>query len=323
MTEATEGQYAGLTPWQLKTLTLSVILAAGGYLAFSVWSGWEEVVEAFFMIGVVGSLIALFLSLINYALRFVRWQIYLERLGYSIPIIPSARIYLAGFALTTTPGKAGEAFRGVFLKQRGVPFSATLAAFISERLSDLIAILILTLFGLSTYPEMHGIAIAGLVGVLAVLALIASSKTLKAIHQWANQKEGKFFTGVEHAMTMLQDARRCHSPFLIFAASGLSVISWGAEALAFYLMLDWLGADASFSFAVFVYAISMLAGAISFLPGGLGSAEAVMVSLLALNGMDMPEAVAATVFIRLTTLWFAVVLGFIALFKSRRGEVAS
>ena len=85
-------------------------------------------------------------------------------------------------------------------------------------------------------------------------------------------------------------------------------------------MLEWLGADISFSFAIFVYAISMLAGALSFLPGGLGGAEAIMISLLVLKGMAMPAAIAATVFIRLATLWFAVLIGLLALYKSRKGE---
>ena len=61
----------------------------------------------------------------------------------------------------------------------------------------------------------------------------------------------------------------------------------------------------------------MLAGALSFLPGGLGSAEAVMVSLLTMNDMLLADAVAATVFTRLVTLWFAVILGIIALWRSQ------
>src|SRR5690606_10701430 len=103
----------------------------------------------------------------------------------------------------------------------------------------------------------------------------------------------------------------------------ISVVAWGAEAFAFYWVLGWLGADVSMSFAIFVYALSMLAGGISFLPGGLGSAEAVMVSMLVFKGMTMPAAIAATVFIRLATLWFAVAIGLVALFRSRRGEISA
>lgn len=310
-----------LEGWRLSALILSIVVATAGYLAFSLWAGWDEVVAAFVQIDLLGTLIALSLSLVNYGLRFWRWQLYLSHLGHCVPWSPSLRIYLSGFALTTTPGKTGEAFRGVLLKQRGVPFPATFAAFISERLSDLVAIVLLTLVGLAQYPQARGIVLAGVLGIVVVLACLSSQTLLDWLHRWASARQGKLMALVAHASEMLGGARRCHRPGLLGVATVISVIAWGAEALAFYWMLGWLGADISLSFAIFVYALSMLAGALSFLPGGLGGAEAVMVSLLVLKGMGMPAAIAATVFIRLATLWFAVVIGLVALIRSRHGEV--
>lgn len=311
---------AQLDGWRLKALILSIIAAAGGYLAFSLWGGWQDVIDAFIHIGLLGTLIALLLSLVNYGLRFVRWQIYLSKLGHRIAWLPSLRIYLSGFALTTTPGKAGEAFRGVLLKQRNVPFPVTFAALISERLSDLVAIVLLTLVGLSEYPQARGMVLVGVVGIAVVLVCISSRSVLSYVHQWASVRSGKLFKLLTQLVHLLREARRCHTPGLLVLATLISVVSWGAEAVAFYLVLEWLGADISFSFAIFVYAISMLAGALSFLPGGLGGAEAIMISLLVLKGMSMPAAIAATVFIRLATLWFAVLIGLLALYKSRKGE---
>jgi uncharacterized protein (TIRG00374 family) len=306
--------------WKFKALVVSIIIAAAGYLGFSIWGGWQEVVDAFLKIGFLGTLIALLLSLVNYGLRFLRWQVYLKQLGYSIHWLPSLRIYLSGFALTTTPGKAGEVFRGVLLKQRGVPYPKTLAAFISERLSDLIAIVFLTFVGLSEYPEAKGIVIAGLIGIAIVLLSISSRTILDKTYSWVNTHSGKFYKLISHVLELLSAARGCHTPKLIIFSTAISLIAWGAEALAFYWVLQWLEADISFSFAVFIYALSMLVGALSFLPGGLGSSEAVMISLLVLKGMTMPLAIAATVFIRLATLWFAVVIGLVALYRSRHDE---
>jgi uncharacterized protein (TIRG00374 family) len=309
-----------LQGWRLKALILSTVAATTGYLAFSLWGGWQDVMAAFVQIGIAGTVIALAMSLVNYGLRFARWQMYLFRLGYPIGWLPSLRIYLSGFALTTTPGKAGEAFRGVLLKQRKVPFPATFAAFISERLSDLVAVVLLTLVGLSQYPQARGIVLAGVIGIVVVLVCLSSQTVLDKLHGWAWEREGKLMVLIAHTTNMLADARRCHSPGLLLIATLISVVAWGAEALAFYWVLTWLGADISLTFAIFVYALSMLAGALSFLPGGLGGAEAVMISLLVLKGMATPAAVAATVFIRLATLWFAVVIGLVALIKSRHGE---
>jgi uncharacterized protein (TIRG00374 family) len=60
----------------------------------------------------------------------------------------------------------------------------------------------------------------------------------------------------------------------------------------------------------------MLAGALSFMPGGLGSAEAVMVALLVSSDVAVADAIAATVLLRLATLWLAVGLGAVVLISA-------
>lgn len=315
--KAQAGQIDG---WRLRALILSILIAVAGYLAFSLWGGWRDVVAAFLRIGIPGALLVLAMSLLNYGLRFLRWQLYLDRLGHRIAWRPSLRIYLSGFALTTTPGKAGEAFRSVLLRQRGMPFPASFAAFVSERLSDLVAIVLLTLLGLAQYPQARGLVLAGAAGILVMLVLLSNQFLLDGLQRWISRYRTKPALLITHTMAMLHEARRCHHPALLAVATPLSLIAWGAEALAFHWVLVWLGANVSLSFAVFVYALSMLAGALSFLPGGLGGAEAVMVSLLVLKGMPLPLAIAATVFIRLATLWFAVAIGLGALYGSRKGE---
>jgi uncharacterized protein (TIRG00374 family) len=49
------------------------------------------------------------------------------------------------------------------------------------------------------------------------------------------------------------------------------------------------------------------------MPGGLGGSEASMIVLLRISGVPLPLAVSATLLIRLATLWFAVLLGILAL----------
>lgn len=288
-------------------------MAMAGYLLISVWGGWQEVYTALLRIGVTGTLLVLAMSLVNYGLRFLRWQWYLRELDQTVPWRPGLRIYLSGFALTTTPGKAGEMFRALLLRRHGVPVPTTFAAFISERLSDLLAVLLLTLFGLAQYPQARVPVAVALLLLTGVLLVLCSPGPLGWLVQQGREGAGRMRRMLAHVGTTLLSARRCHQPRLLLGATLISVVAWGAEALAFFWVLGWLGAEVSLSFAVFVYAVSMLAGAVSFLPGGLGSAEAAMLSLLALAGMSVPDAIAATVFIRLATLWFAVVLGLLAL----------
>lgn len=295
--------------WQYRALILTIVCAAAGYLGFSLWSGWYEVSQALQSVGLLGTLLVLLMSLTNYGLRFIRWQGYLQTLGYPIAWRPSLKIYLAGFALTTTPGKAGEALRGVLLKPLGVPHSQSLAAFFSERLSDLFAIVLLTLFGLTLYPEAHLLIWIGIGGIALAFLVLSQQKLLALATQRLKQKHTKYAQVLLQLLNVLTQAQQCHKPLQLITASILSCIAWSAEALAFYWVLSWMGADISLPFAVFVYAIAMLAGALSFMPGGLGGAEAVMIALLIWADMPNPDAVAATVLIRLATLWFAVGIG--------------
>lgn len=311
-----------LSGWRYRALVSSIVVAALGYLGFSLWGGFNEVVMALQRVGLMGLLLMLLLSLLNYGLRFMRWQQYLGALAHPVPWRPSGRIYLAGFALTTTPGKAGEALRGVLLKRWGVPYTHSLAAFVSERMSDLVAIVLLALFGLSLYPQMGAVVAVGAIGVLGGMFVLSQRAPVRGLAAWGTNGIGRLRGFAMHLSRMLNEARACHAPKLLATATLLSVMAWMAEALAFHWMLGWLGVEVPLAFSVFVYAVAMLAGALSFLPGGLGGTEAVMVGLLLWKGVLLPEAVAATVLIRLTTLWFAVVLGVIALALSRHEEKA-
>jgi uncharacterized membrane protein YbhN (UPF0104 family) len=62
--------------------------------------------------------------------------------------------------------------------------------------------------------------------------------------------------------------------------------------------------------------LSTLAGAaLFFMPGGIGGTEAAMVGLLReIAGVGEGVASLATVLTRAATLWFAVAIGFVALF---------
>jgi len=308
-----------LSGWGFRAVVLSVVGSAIGYLAFSLWGGWAAVSAAVVKVGLSGIVIALLMSSLNYLLRFGRWQVYLSAMGHHVPWRSSLRIYLAGFALTTTPGKAGEALRGVLLKGWGVPYPKSFAAFFSERLSDLFAVVLLTLFGLTLYPEARTMIFIGVGLVLVGFLVLSQRLLLEWIASLLPAGEGKLPRMMRHLIEILIEAQRCHRLGILIGVTCLSVVAWSSEAIAFHWILQWMGADVPLAFAVFVYALAMLAGAISFMPGGLGGAEAVMVALLMWKGMAGADAVAATVLIRLATLWFAVALGALMLVRFKGG----
>ncbi len=302
-----------LSGWRLRAVMLSVVAAVALYLGVSLWAGAPEVWHALRMVGIGGVLLALALSLVNYSLRFARWQLYLRTLGHRVSAAASLHIYVSGFALTTTPGKAGEALRGVLLKRRHIPYPDSFAAFVSERLSDLIAVVLLSMLGLTLVAQGTWLILIGAACILAALVVLAWRRPLAWLQTVSDRPGQRLWRSLHHLVTVLLQARRCHRPRLLAGATTLSVFAWSAEALAFWWILNAMGFETGFAFAAFAFALAMLAGALSFLPGGLGSTEAVMVALLLWADMPPADAVAATMLIRFTTLWFAVILGLIAL----------
>lgn len=304
--------------WRFRTFLISVALSAFGYLAVSLWSGWREVFNAVAAVGIFGTLIALGLSLVNYGLRFVRWQYYLQLLDQPLSWRPSLRIYLAGFALTTTPGKAGEMLRSVFLRDHGIPYSKSLAAFFAERLCDLIAVLILVAVGAWRHESAQPIILGLGVMLILGLGLLHTPGWLRAIETRIGRLlKPRLRNFLLSAIETVLQFRRCFAFSTMIYAIVLGLFAWGAEGLGLYYVAHWMGAEIPLAEALFIYAFSMLIGALSFLPGGLGSAEVTMIGLLLLNGMDEAQAVACTLFVRLVTLWFAVVLGLLALPRGR------
>lgn len=242
-------------------------------------------------------------SLLNYFLRYRRWAWYLARRGSILPFASHGLIYIAGFAYTATPGKVGEALRGVYLKDYGVPFSRTVAAVGAERLADLVSMALLTLAVVAASPYV-GWGLAAALGLTAGAAWALHSGLLLSL---ASRILGGKATGAA-----LADLKSYLTPGVFLSAVLIGLMGWGLEGAGFHLTLVALGVDMPVLTAIGIYAAASLLGALSFMPGGIGGAEVVMTGLLVARGVDAPTAFAATLICRGATLWFAVLIGFVA-----------
>ncbi len=293
---------------RLRQVALVAALAVIAYLGLAVLSDASAIRDGLQRLGLWQWLALLGLSLLNYALRFLRWHSYLRALGARIGPWHDLLIYVAGFAFTVTPGKAGEAVRSVYLKTAGVPWSPGLAALAVERVLDLTAMVMLAALALRIFADQMLPALLLAVGVAGMLVVVTRPGMARWLLAWLPER-GRWMRLKGGALAVLEHARLLLAPKRLLGGLGLGVLAWGAEAWGFYLLLGWLGVDAQLLQAMGIYALGMLAGALSFLPGGLGGAEAAMVALLVAGGTVFGTAVLATVVCRAVTLWFAVVLG--------------
>ena len=156
----------------------------------------------------------------------------------------------------------------------------------------------------------------GLVGaLLASVALVPWTRVaahLMAVHQ------GKLVVALRPVVNMLVSARQFLAPGLLLSGLLMGLVAWGAEAVGLKLVADVVAPiELSIPAAMGIYAIAIIVGALSFLPGGLGSTEAVMAALLFAHGYTMPQAILLTLVCRLLTLWLAVVIGWLCVWALR------
>jgi uncharacterized protein (TIRG00374 family) len=254
------------------------------------------------------------MSLVNYTARGLRWLLFARTLALGVPAASILLYYVAGFSMTTTPGKLGEIIRLYLLNRfHGCRYDRTLALLIADRLADGLAtmlVMVLTIASIAHAPA--GLAGALIVALILVVLCVRPGLLLGVIDAAFGRlrRFPRLFVRARRAIRALQTLAR---PKVVLGALVLGVIGWTSEGMSFTLLLHALGVSLAPAVCVFIFAFAMLVGAVSVLPGGLGSTEATMVGLLSLQGVPFETAVVATGVVRVTTLWFAVALGLLAL----------
>ncbi len=259
-------------------------------------------------------LVAIAFTLLNYALRFIKWHFYLGQIGVRrISVAQSLRLFIAGFPLAVTPGKVGEVLKGVWLMQlTGVPVARGVSVVVAERVSDGLAVLALSTLGVIAYPQYWPVFALVLILLLAIIVF----SQVRPLAEWLLDRGEQFqaFRRVTRsAREFYEGSFALFRPGATLLAVALGTLSWLGEGIGFYFILRGLGVEPGqrmLAMAVFVLAFSTIIGAASALPGGLGAAEVSIAGLLTLTLHQEPAlASTATLLIRLATLWFGVLLG--------------
>ncbi len=262
------------------------------------------------------------LTLLNYSLRFVKWNYYLRCLDLRVPRLVSLKIFVAGLSMAITPGKVGELLKAYLLKRYNeTPMSRTAPVIMAERLTDGLAMLLLAGGGLALYGIGWQGLLAILLAALAFIGIIQYRPLALKLLRWGErvpvvrrfaQELQNFY---ESAYVLLR-----WRPLTLAVLIGL--VSWSGECVAFYLVLVGLGLPGVWLLliqAAFILATSTLIGSVTGLPGGLGSADLSILGLMyALVTRNATVAGAATLLIRFCTLWFGVSIGVVGLLLFRR-----
>lgn len=306
-----------------KRIIYSVIFGAIVFLGLSVYANFSELLSAFNEFNWLLFPLVLALAFCNYIARFFKWNYYTKVLDIKVPTKLSFVIFLSSFIMAVTPGKVGEVFKSYLLKeQAGTPISKSAPIVVAERITDFLSLILLSIIGAITFN--YGIGLIISIGILFVILIIIISSKRISYGIIGFLERFKFVSGISLKIHAAYDSiyRMVRFKELVYAFL-LSVFAWFFECFGFYVVINNFGITNLLHIdifaATFIYGFSTIAGAVTMLPGGLGVTDAsIPFLLILLKNVPKNIAVASSLIIRIATLWFAVLVGIIAILYYQR-----
>lgn len=299
-------------------LIISILLTALIIFLFGVLTDFNSIINSFKQFNWLLLPVLLSLSLGNYVVRFIKWEYYLKLLKIKISRLLSVKIFFSGLAMSASPAKMGEVLKSFLLKEiLNEPISKTASIIFAERLTDLLSLTFLAIVG-GLYFHYNTVWIYLIASFLIILIIVISNRAIAEYIIMFCAKVPFIKNQITNIQNLYESAYILLQPKAIFLMLGVSIFSWFFECFGFYLILFNFEQSFSILWSTFVYAFSIIAGAVSMLPGGLGVTEGSLSLILIKGGIPSETAIATTIIIRMVTLWFAVILGLIVLFFLRR-----
>lgn len=308
--ENTVTDYALTHKWLRRSgFILTAVLSV--YAGATLWigrGGWEL---AFAAISVRDILTIVGLVSIGLLLRAGRWHYYIRVLDWDVPLLHSLIAFVASIALTATPAKSGELAKAVLLRgQYKISLSQGAGVLLIERLGDLFAVAVLAIGGLTLFIDLSSYVITSVILIGAVVFLAAISRVVLIRVQAIPRLRALSLK----LINMLDAVQLLLRPMPLAIGGSVALAAWSCEALAFHFLIGHLNIHSSLLISFSIYGLSTLAGALSMLPGGLGSFEAVMAFLLTRLAAPASAATIAVVIFRFCSLWLFSLIGVVFMF---------
>jgi len=302
----------------LKKIISVVIITIIIYAVFLFISDLDKISDKIFNFKLEFVPIIIGLVVFSWIISYSRWNILLKNQNIHIPHSLNFQIFLIGGALGITPGKIGELFKSQILKEKfNIPRTKTAPLFIVEKFLDLVSAMIVTLIGIWFIPEIGYLAIVGLMISVLLFKILTSKKFFNQTLNFLNKIKflKKYLEPLSSSHEILSKTLYSKKMFLLLI---LSFFYWIIIGCAAFFVIEGFGFSiGSILNIISTYSSSIVIGALSFIPGGIGIAEGSLIGLLTFQGIDISEAIVIVVVIRIFTLWFSTITGFIALKTSR------
>ena len=282
------------------------------YVALILFSDASKISDHFLHIRIELIFLIFLFGILSHIIKSFRQKDFLQMIDEKIPFKQNLIIYLAGLSLITTPGGIGMFIKSKFLKLKfGIPNNKSIPVIFLERYHDLLATttIILISFSISFSWISATLVIISSFLLILVYLLICNMKTFSFIHN--KLLKIKFIAkrfpevGLDESFFILTRPKAMTKGWLI------SIGGWSLDSLAVYIGFLAFNVDLGYLLTSQIYFTSLGYGILSLIPGGIGVTEGMADYLLVKQGLDLSIASSLVIFTRLTTLWFATIIGVI------------
>jgi glycosyltransferase 2 family protein len=271
-------------------------------------------------------LAAFVLQALTYVCAAGVWQATLRRAGVRVrfsSIVPLGLAKLFTDQTLPTGGIGGAVLVVTGLERRGVPkrigMAALLMGLISYYVAYVTAVIAALLILYSQRSLSHAMIVAA--ALFGFIAIAIPTIVLRARH-WLGQKSGhgptalikKWLNRIPGLSALTSAFSKApsdllRSPLSLAVAIVLQIMVFTLDAGTLWVMLKATGVEASLAVAIAAFVMASLAATVAPMPLGLGTFEAVCVTMLHIQGLSVETALTATLLLRGFTFWLPMLPG--------------
>ena len=295
-------------------LILVLVAVVGIYAIFLFMSDYNIISEKISNFKINYLPIILFFVSVSWIPLIIKWHLLLKNCEIHVPLKKSILVFFSGVAFEITPGQIGSLIKSQILKtSSNISRTKTVPIIVVEKVYDLIGAILASIIGiiiLGIEPYLIILAIS----VLAVIFFFMYYRPASEIFFKRIAKSKSFSKYIDNMSEFHTIVQKSTNVKIATVCILLGVVYWFIISTAAYYTLIAFDINVlDYLTVLAIYTTSILLGAISFIPAGIGVTEGSIAGLFTLNGIDVSTALILSVMIRVLTLWFSVCVGFIAL----------
>jgi glycosyltransferase 2 family protein len=296
---------------------ISILLITLFYIIFTIFSDIDKIkndYENFNIFYFLPILPILFLSMF---FRSLIQKYLLKKLDIDISIKSSFMIFLGGYSMIMTPGGVGLIIKSYLIEKKyGHKISKSIPLVFAERFYDVLAVQIIILMTIFVF----------FLEISIILSIISISALSLAVFLIKNKKFNHIIIKITTKLKILSDNQDEQEKFLeglqiifelkLFLKMVIAITAIVLfEGIIFYLSFQIFGINIEYVEAIQTYYTSMLLGALTLLPAGIGAIEGIFVILLSEKNTSLHLATSVILFMRFISVWLLSAIGIIISLK--------